>query len=49
MEHRIRADADGVVGAVLVEVGQAVDAHALVVEFADEPVRDAVSEAGGSA
>jgi pyruvate/2-oxoglutarate dehydrogenase complex dihydrolipoamide acyltransferase (E2) component len=27
---------DGVVAQVLVEVGQSVDAHALVVEFADE-------------
>ena len=36
MEHRILADADGVVEQVLVEVGQSVDAHALVVEFADE-------------
>ena len=33
MEHRIRADADGVVAEVLVEVGQSVDAHALVVEI----------------
>jgi acetyl/propionyl-CoA carboxylase alpha subunit len=39
MEHRILADADGVIGAVLVEVGQSVDAHALVVEIepATEP------------
>ena len=41
MEHRILADADGVVRAVLVEVGQSVDAHALVVEFEDEPADEA--------
>jgi propionyl-CoA carboxylase alpha chain len=35
MEHRIVADVDGVVERVLVEVGQSVDAHALVVEFTD--------------
>ncbi len=46
MEHRILADADGVVSAVLVEVGQAVDAHALVVEFADEPAPDMSAEGG---
>ena len=45
MEHRILAEADGVVSAVLVEVGQSVDAHALVVEFADVPD----PEAGGPA
>ena len=33
MEHRITADTDGVVAQVLVEVGQSVDAHALVVEL----------------
>ncbi len=33
MEHRILADVDGVVLRVLVEVGQSVDAHALVVEL----------------
>ena len=33
MEHSIRADVDGVVLRVLVEVGQSVDAHALVVEL----------------
>ena len=33
MEHRILADADGVVARVLVEVGQSVEAHALVVEL----------------
>jgi len=31
MEHRIVAAADGVVDAVLVEVGQSVDAHQVVV------------------
>jgi propionyl-CoA carboxylase alpha chain len=36
MEHRILADADGVVSRVLVEVGQSVDAHTVVVEFDDE-------------
>jgi propionyl-CoA carboxylase alpha chain len=36
MEHRVRADADAVVARVLVEVGQSVDSHALVVELADE-------------
>jgi propionyl-CoA carboxylase alpha chain len=40
MEHRILADVDGVVARVLVEVGQSVDAHALVVEF-EEPGIDA--------
>jgi biotin carboxyl carrier protein len=35
MEHRIAAEADGVIARVLVEVGQSVDAHALVVEFED--------------
>jgi acetyl/propionyl-CoA carboxylase alpha subunit len=35
MEHRILADTDGVVARVLVEVGQSVDAHALVVELED--------------
>ncbi len=39
MEHRILADEDGVVAQVLVEVGQSVDAHALVVEFADDAAR----------
>ena len=33
MEHRILADATGVVARVLVEVGQSVDAHTVVVEF----------------
>ena len=37
MEHRILADADGVIAAVLVEVGQSVDAHALVVEIDPVP------------
>ncbi len=49
MEHRVAAEADGVVRAVLVEVGQPVDAHALVVEFEDEPataIADS-SDAGG--
>ncbi len=41
MEHSIRADADGVVTRVLVEVGQSVDAHALVVEI--EPVEEATT------
>ena len=36
MEHRIVANVDGVVERVLVEVGQSVDAHAVVVEFTDE-------------
>ena len=31
MEHRITADSDGVVAEILVEVGQSVDAHAVVV------------------
>ena len=34
MEHSIRADVDAVVERVLVEVGQSVDAHHVVVEFA---------------
>jgi propionyl-CoA carboxylase alpha chain len=42
MEHRIAAEAEGTVARVLVEVGQSVDAHALVVEFAD------VDDADGS-
>jgi len=33
MEHTIRADAAGVIETVLVEVGQSVDAHTVVVEF----------------
>ena len=41
MEHRILADVDGVVAQVLVEVGQSVDAHALVVEFDEVPEDDA--------
>ena len=36
MEHRIVANVDGVVERVLVEVGQSVAAHAVVVEFTDE-------------
>jgi len=35
MEHRILADASGVVEEVRVEVGQAVDAHTVVVVLAD--------------
>jgi len=34
MEHRIVADADGVVDEVLVSVGQSVDAHQVLVTFA---------------
>ena len=37
MEHRVLAEADGTVARVLVEVGQSVDAHALVVELEDDP------------
>jgi acetyl/propionyl-CoA carboxylase alpha subunit len=37
MEHRIVADADGVIARVLVELGQSVDAHTLVVEFEEQP------------
>jgi propionyl-CoA carboxylase alpha chain len=33
MEHSIRADVDGIVERVLVEVGQSVEAHTVVVEF----------------
>jgi propionyl-CoA carboxylase alpha chain len=47
MEHRIAAEADGVIARVLVEVGQSVDAHALVVEFADA-VDDGAIPAEGS-
>ena len=36
MEHRVLAEADGTVARVLVEVGQSVDAHAVVVEFDDD-------------
>lgn len=36
MEHRIVADAEGIVARVLVEVGQSVDAHTVVVEFAED-------------
>ena len=36
MEHRIAADVDGVIDRVLVEVGQSVDAHTVVVEFAED-------------
>ena len=36
MEHRITADADGVVAEVLVEVGQSVDAHQVVVVLGDD-------------
>ena len=39
MEHRIVADIDGVIARVLVEVGQSVDAHTLVVEF-DDPAAE---------
>ncbi|MDO8309525.1 MAG: biotin carboxylase N-terminal domain-containing protein [Actinomycetota bacterium] len=35
MEHRIVAEVDGVVERVLVEAGQSVDAHTVVVEFAE--------------
>ena len=45
MEHRILADVDGVVARVLVEVGQSVDAHALVVEF-DERAGTSDEEGG---
>lgn len=38
MEHRILADVDGVVARVLVQQGQSVEAHTVVVEFADEEV-----------
>ena len=34
MEHRIVADADGVIAQVLVDVGQSVDAHTVVVVYA---------------
>lgn len=37
MEHRILADAAGVVEEVRVQVGQAVDAHTVVVVLADAP------------
>jgi biotin carboxyl carrier protein len=33
MEHRIVADADGVVSNVLVKVGDQVDAHQLLIEL----------------
>ena len=33
MEHRITAEVDGVVSRILVEVGQSVDTHMVVVEF----------------
>ena len=36
MEHRILADVDGIIATVLVDVGQSVEAHTVVVEFADE-------------
>ena len=36
MEHRILADVDGIIAKVLVDVGQSVEAHTVVVEFADE-------------
>jgi propionyl-CoA carboxylase alpha chain len=36
MEHSIRADVDGVVERVLVEVGQSVEAHTVVVEFRED-------------
>jgi acetyl/propionyl-CoA carboxylase alpha subunit len=35
MEHSIKSDVDGIVERVLVEVGQSVDAHTVVVEFAE--------------
>jgi propionyl-CoA carboxylase alpha chain len=35
MEHSIKADVDGVVERVLVEVGESVDAHHVVVEFVE--------------
>ncbi len=38
MEHSIRADVDGVVSRVLVEVGQSVEAHTVVVEFEEGEV-----------
>ncbi len=40
MEHRITADAAGVVEQVLVQVGQSVDAHQVVVVLAAEPATD---------
>jgi len=36
MEHRIIADHDGVISRVLVELGQSVDAHTVVVEFVED-------------
>jgi len=36
MEHSIRADVDGVIERVLVEVGQSVEAHTVVVEFRED-------------
>ena len=38
MEHRIIADDDGIVARVLVEAGQSVDAHTVVVEFTEGDV-----------
>jgi propionyl-CoA carboxylase alpha chain len=35
MEHSIKSDVDGVIERVLVEVGQSVDAHTVVVEFVE--------------
>ncbi len=40
MEHRIIADVDGTIARVLVEAGQSVDAHTVVVEFADDTPDD---------
>jgi len=37
MEHTIRADADGVVAAIHVRVGQSVDAHTVVVTLEESP------------
>ena len=36
MEHRIVADVDGVIARVLVEIGQSVDAHTVVVAYAED-------------
>ena len=44
MEHRILADLDGVIARVLVETGQSVDAHTVVIEYADV-IEDVVNAA----
>ena len=49
MEHRILADVDGIVARVLVEVGQSVDAHTLVVEFDEAPDPSSTDAEGGEA